>query len=141
MAKSKLHQKMRAPKARAEQPVSAGIKRGAARAGIESKSDQRGGMSPRDWDRAIARAEEQGGPLYADMARLSQRFDKEFGGIGHAVATSLTLLQVAGCSARTPLEVHLLLSRCIGSLIKVQLDMRIEEAAPKRLATLDGGAS
>jgi hypothetical protein len=34
MAKSKVHQKTRAPKARAEQPVSEGIRRAAERAGI-----------------------------------------------------------------------------------------------------------
>ena len=70
----------------------------------------------------------------ATIAALPQRFDNELGDIGHCVATTLAVLQVAGCSARTPLEVHLLTKKFIGAMIEVQLDGRLDPA-------VEGGAS
>ena len=86
-------------------------------------------MLPAQWQKAIARAEATGGPLYADMVRLSRRFDDDLGGIGHAVATSLAVLGMAGQQARTPLEVHLLAGRYIDSIVGAQLNSLLEDGA------------
>jgi len=89
-------------------------------------------MTPEQWEKAIAKAEASG-PLYAELVRLSRRFDNELGAIGHGVATSLTVLGIAGQNARTSLEVHVLTKRFLGALIGTQIDVRLDHA-------IEGGA-
>ena len=139
---SKVQQKRATNKKPAEKPVSDGIKRAAERAGIEPRDESgAGAMSPDQWEKAIALAEATGGPLYAEMARLSRRFDNELGELGHAVATSLFVLGMAGRCARSPLEVHLLAKRYLGTIISVQLDDRIDSTLQAENAAVEGGAS
>lgn len=128
MATKKVTQGTLAPKKRAEMPVSDGIRRAAKRAGIEPQTDPDvAGMGPAEWEKAMAHAITEGGPIHGELILLAQRFDSSGSGVGHGVATSLIVLGLAARKARTCIEVQHMASRWIADLADVVASGRLGE--------------
>ncbi|HEY2405878.1 MAG TPA: hypothetical protein VGI10_07740 [Polyangiaceae bacterium] len=95
---SRIQQKRGTNKKRTEKPVSSGIHRAAARAGIESAEP------PLDWDEIVAKAAKHG-PLYVELVQLAKRFKEA--GDDVSVGAGLACFTLAGVAphAHTAVEV------------------------------------